>query len=142
MCYADKLMVMPEYAILAPPICRLAREVLPIGRQITQRYTYSTLPESLVDLQVEARPQVEVAYKQVPHDTLYLAEARRKRQRRARKRLDKASLKRQNYTVTFSLVQQTVPIGCSRIIRTFYFDVLKEGQNNFIFRLYSAAWST
>ena len=33
-------------------------------------------------------------------------------------------------------------IGCPRIIRTFYFDVLKEGQSNFIFRLHSAAWST
>ena len=35
-----------------------------------------------------------------------------------------------------------VDIGCPRIIRTLYFDVLKEGQNNFTFRLYSAAWST
>ena len=33
-------------------------------------------------------------------------------------------------------------IGCPRIIRTFYFNILKEGQNNFTFRLYSAAWST
>ena len=33
-------------------------------------------------------------------------------------------------------------IRCPRIIRTFYFDVLKEGQSNFIFCLYSAAWST
>ena len=37
MCYADKLMVMPEYATLAPPICRLAGEVLLIGRRITQK---------------------------------------------------------------------------------------------------------
>ena len=34
-----------------------------------------------------------------------------------------------------------VGIGCPRIIRTLYFDVLKEGRSNFIFRLYSAAWS-
>ena len=33
-------------------------------------------------------------------------------------------------------------IGCPRIIRTLYFDVLKEGENNFMFRLYAAAWST
>ena len=37
MCYADKLIVMPEHATLAPPICRLAGEVLSIGRRITQK---------------------------------------------------------------------------------------------------------
>ena len=37
MCYADKLIVMPEHATLAPPICRLAGEVLSIGRRVTQK---------------------------------------------------------------------------------------------------------
>ena len=33
-------------------------------------------------------------------------------------------------------------IGCPRVIRTLYFDVQEEGKSNFIFSLYSAAWST
>ena len=37
MCYADKLIVMPEHATLAPPICRLTGEVLSIGRRVTQK---------------------------------------------------------------------------------------------------------
>ena len=37
MFYADKLIVMPEHATLAPPICRLAGEVLSIGRRVTQK---------------------------------------------------------------------------------------------------------
>ena len=37
MCYVDKLIVMPEHATLAPPICRLAGEVLSIGRRVTQK---------------------------------------------------------------------------------------------------------
>ena len=37
MCNADKLIVMPEHATLAPPICRLAGEVLSIGRRVTQK---------------------------------------------------------------------------------------------------------
>ena len=37
MCYADKLIVMPEHATLAPSICRLAGEVLSIGRRVTQK---------------------------------------------------------------------------------------------------------
>ena len=37
MCYTDKLIVMPEHATLAPPICRLAGEVLSIGRRVTQK---------------------------------------------------------------------------------------------------------
>ena len=37
MCYADKLIVMPEHATLAPPICRLAGEFLSIGRRVTQK---------------------------------------------------------------------------------------------------------
>ena len=32
-------------------------------------------------------------------------------------------------------------IGCPRIIRTLYFDVLKEEKSNFRFRLYLATWS-
>ena len=55
--------------------------------------THGALPESLVDLQVEARPQVEVAHEQVPHDALHLTEAGRERQRRAGERLDEARLK-------------------------------------------------
>ena len=37
MCYADKLIVIPEHATIALPICRLAGEVLSIGRRVTQK---------------------------------------------------------------------------------------------------------
>ena len=37
MFYADKLIVLPEHATLAPSICRLAGEVLSIGRRVTQK---------------------------------------------------------------------------------------------------------
>ena len=35
--YDDKLMIMPEQLTLAPPICRLAEEVLSIGRRLRQK---------------------------------------------------------------------------------------------------------
>ena len=44
MCNADKLIVMPEHATLAPPICRLAGEVLLIGRRVTQKGVLDSYP--------------------------------------------------------------------------------------------------
>ena len=35
--YDDKLMIMPEQLTLAPSICRLAGEVLSIGRRVMQK---------------------------------------------------------------------------------------------------------
>ena len=53
MCYADKLIVMPEHATLAPPICRLAGEVLSIGRRVTQKGVF-VLQNNLYQVTVEA----------------------------------------------------------------------------------------
>ena len=44
MCNADKLIVMPEHATLAPPICRLAGEVLLSGRRVTQKGVLTVWP--------------------------------------------------------------------------------------------------
>ena len=38
---------MPEHATLAPPICRLAGEVLSIGRRVTQKGVVKTVTENI-----------------------------------------------------------------------------------------------
>ena len=48
MCYADKMIVIPEHATLAPPICRLAGEFLSIGRRVTQKDVVYPLPTLLL----------------------------------------------------------------------------------------------
>ena len=65
MCNADKLIVMPEHATLAPPICRLAGEVLSIGRRVTQKGVVYALRLFVYRLRLRSAPLyewVEICY--------------------------------------------------------------------------------